>query len=533
MSAKGSLVLVLHAHLPYVNHPSSPDFLEENWFFEGVVETYIPLITMLESLAKDGIKAGLTLSISPTLGAMLENENLEKKLIAYVESRLALLEKESERAGDREPLAKTVRLYQRVYEQAAGLLHRYSGDIITPLKQFQAAGHIEIITTSATHAVLPLLPRPEALRAQIAVAAGDYEDRFNRKSSGFWLPECAYDRRLQTYLKLSGFNFVFLESHGVQFGSPSAPRGVYSPYRTPNGLSVFGRDCESSREVWSSRYGYPGDPVYREFYRDLGYDGEEGYLNPWLAGQRRPLGLKYHRITGEVDLAKKELYDPDAALARVEEHAADFLAKRLAQVEAISAANGGNRPVITGCYDAELFGHWWFEGPAFLESVIRRIRQDRLPLQLVTPSEYLNSCQEPPELEPDLSSWGEKGYFDPWLNQANDSIYAPILGATERMVEMANRFRSHDLTHVSSRALNQAAREVLLSQASDWPFLLYIDSHARYAGERVRGHCRNAEELLTQVLERRVDERNLAALERDHSLFPRLDFRIFSSASEF
>ncbi|MDQ7773697.1 MAG: DUF1957 domain-containing protein [Elusimicrobiales bacterium] len=532
MSAKGSLILVLHAHLPYVNHPSSPDFLEENWFFEGVVETYIPLITMLESLAKDGIKAGLTVSISPTLGAMLENESLEKKLIAYVDSRLALLEKEAERAGDREPLAKTVRLYQRVYEQAAELLRRYSGDIITPLKQFQAAGQIEIITTSATHAVLPLLPRPEALRAQIAVAAEDYEDRFNRKSSGFWLPECAYDRRLQTYLKLSGFNFVFLESHGVQFGSPSAPHGVYSPYRTPNGVAVFGRDCESSREVWSSRYGYPGDPSYREFYRDVGYDGDEEYLRPWLGGQRRPLGLKYHRITGEVDLAKKELYDPDAALERVEAHAADFLAKRMAQVDAL-AANGVARPVITGCYDAELFGHWWFEGPAFLESVIRRIRQDRLPVQLVTPTEHLNSCQEPPELEPELSSWGEKGYFDPWLNQSNDSIYAPILGATERMVEMANRFRSHDLTHVSSRALNQAAREVLLSQSSDWPFLLYIDSHSKYAGDRVRGHCRNAEELLSQVLEKRVDERALASLEREHALFPRLDFRIFSSASEF
>jgi len=302
MSAKGSLILVLHAHLPYVNHPSSPDFLEENWFFEGVVETYIPLITMLESLAKDGIKAGITVSISPTLGAMLENESLEKKLIAYVDSRLALLEKEAERAGEQEPLAKTVRLYQRVYEQAAELLHRYSGDIITPLKQFQAAGQIEIITTSATHAVLPLLSRPEALRAQIAVAAEDYEDRFNRKSSGFWLPECAYDKRLQTYLKLSGFNFVFLEAHGVQFGSPAAPSGVYSPYRTPNGLSVFGRDCESSKEVWSARFGYPGDPAYREFYRDLGYDGDEEYLKPWLGGQRRPLGLKYHRITGEVDL---------------------------------------------------------------------------------------------------------------------------------------------------------------------------------------------------------------------------------------
>lgn len=533
MSSKGSLLFLLHAHLPYVNHPGQDDFLEENWFFEGVVETYIPLISMLDRLVRDGIRPGIAISISPTLGAMLENENLEKKLNRYIDARLELVEKELVRTEGDPALSKTARLYARLYEEAARSIHKYSGDLITPLKQLQHAGHIEIITTAATHSILPLLAHPEALRAQISAAADDYFDRFNRKASGFWLPECAYDSRLQTYLKLSGFKYVFTEAHSVNLADAAPKCGVYASYRTPNGLNIFARDADSSKEVWSAKFGYPGAPAYREFYRDLGYDADYEYIKPYLSadGARRPLGIKYHRITGPVDLAGKLYYDPDEAMATVDRHAADFLARRMKQIDELHAS-GSVRPVVVSCYDAELFGHWWFEGPAFLESVLRKIRQDRLPLQFVTPGEYMNSNPEPAEITPRISSWGENGYFDPWLNESNDSIYPGILDATNRMIDTANRFRNQDLPAVTLRALNQAAREVLLAQSSDWPFLMYIGSHSQYAAGRVEAHTSNAVRLLAEVLERRVDEKALAELEKKNSLFQRLDFRLFASVSQ-
>ena len=535
MSSRGSLMFLLHAHLPYVNHPQDSAFLEESWFFEAVVETYVPLISVLERLSAEGIRPGVTISISPTLGAMLENEALERKLGIYVESRLELLEKELERAKDDPALLKIVQLYHDLYAEAAELLHKYSGDLITPLKALQHAGQIEIITTAATHAVLPLLARPEAVRAQLAVAAEDYQDRFNRKAAGFWLPECAYEPRLNSYLKLSGFDYTFMESHAVEAAGEQAPNGVYSPYRTSNGLGLFARDAASSREVWSAKFGYPGDPAYREFYRDYGYDGDLEYLRPYLGndGARRPLGLKYHRITGPgADLSAKQYYDPDEALARVDAHASDFLDRRQRQTDDFYSARGG-RPLIVSCYDAELFGHWWFEGPAFLEAVIRRIRTERLPLQFVTPTEYLNSCQEPQEISPGISSWGENGYFDPWVNETNDFIYPAVYAATDKMIETANRYRNQDLNSLSTRALNQAARETLLSQSSDWAFLLYIGSHADYAKGRLEDHSANALRLLSEVIEKKVDEQALAALERKNCVFPRIDFRIFASVSKF
>jgi 1,4-alpha-glucan branching enzyme len=202
------------------------------------------------------------------------------------------------------------------------------------------------------------------------------------------------------------------------------------------------------------------------------------------------------------------------------------------QVEEIHAGKD-IRPVIVGCYDAELFGHWWFEGPAFLECVLRKIRQDRLPLQFVTPGEYINSAQEPPQLNPQISSWGENGYFDPWVNEKNDFIYPQVLAVTDRMIETANRFRNHDLNLLTSRALNQAAKETLLAQSSDWPFLMYIGSHAQYAAGRVKGHVSNASRLLAEALEKKIDEKALAGLEKNNNIFPKLDFRLFASVSKF
>jgi len=529
MSSKGYLVINLHAHLPFINHQGK-DYIEENWFFEAVAESYIPFIKMVDGLVKDGIRPSLTLSLSPTLGAMLENDNLEKKLKRYLNSRLDLIEKEYARAGN-EGALNALKIYQNLYEDAVETVVKYSGDLITPLKQFQHSNDIEIITTSATHSVLPLLVQKEAVNAQIAMAVEDYKDRFNKAPSGFWLPECAYDERLPECLKLNNLKYFFLESNAVE---SAARNGVFSAYSTQNDVNFFLRDSVSSMEVWSSQFGYPGNEYYREFYRDIGYDRETEYLKPFTNSELRiPTGLKYHRITGKnCDLADKEYYDREKALEAVDRDASDFLEKRVAQMNELSEKLQA-KPLIVNCYDAELFGHWWFEGPAFLDKVIRKIRQDRIPLQIVTPSEYLEISQAPQKMEPNVSSWGENGYFDPWLNQENDFLHDKIYEINQRMVSVANRFKNQDLKNATSRALNQAAREVLLLQSSDWPFMLHTGSHAQYALEAFHGHLKNADKLIKGILEKNLDEAFLSRLEKEHNIFPRMDFRIFCSKSSF
>lgn len=526
---KTYLILNLHAHLPYIP-PSANGTLEENWFFEAVVESYIPLIKMMETLSDEGIRPGLTLSISPTLGAMLENEEMEKKLRKYVSSRIALCEKEMEISRDQR-VSGVILMYKSLYESAMETLSKYSGDLITPLKRFQHNAQIEIITTSATHAVLPLLSHREAVKAQIATACEDYRDRFNRGTAGFWLPECAYSPGLEKELKLSNIKYFFLESHAA---GHSFANSVFSSYSSGDGLNYFFRDSESSRMVWSSSFGYPGNGAYREFYRDIGYDRDTSYLREYTGTEFRiPTGLKYFRISGNnVPLEKKEIYDYEEAQRAVEKDASDFLSRIMARSAKVYEKTG-IRPLIVNCFDAELFGHWWFEGPEFLENVIRKIRQERLPVQIVTPGEYMGLSPSSQGQTPGVSSWGEKGYFDPWLNEKNDFIYPKLYEVTARMVKIADRYKNQDLPHLTRRALNQLGREILLAQSSDWPFMMYTGPHREYAQKRFLNHIENAVLIMEGISEKKIDEKKILALEKENNVFQRMDFRIFCSGTSF
>jgi len=526
MSNKGYLIINLHAHLPFINHIDK-NYIEENWFFEAVVESYVPFIRMIENLQKDNIKPSITLSLSPTLGAMLENENLEKKLKIYINSRLELIEKEFSREND-ERIHKILKVYQNLYEQAAEMVVRYSGDLITPLKRFQASGDIEIITTSATHSILPLLIHKEAIDAQITMAVEDYKDRFNKAPLGFWLPECAYDSRIPDFLKINDLKYFFLEDNSVDLNSENE---ILSHYKVSNGLNVFLRDSNSSMQVWSSQFGYPGNGEYREFYRDIGYDREIEYLKEFTGSDLRiPTGLKYYRVTSlNTELSSKEYYDYEKALIRAESDARDFLGRIISRFDSYN--NLKSKPLIVNCYDAELFGHWWFEGHIFLENIIRIIRKDRIPVQIITPSEYIAISQSPQFISPQLSSWGEGGYFDPWLNESNDFIQEKIYEATEKMINLANRFKNQDLSLLYKRALNQSAREVLLLHSSDWPFLIYLGSHREYAIKRFYSHLENFEKLIKGVIDKNIDEQLLINLEKQNNIFPRINFKIFSSKS--
>ncbi len=534
MSARGHLCIVLHAHLPFVRDPHKEWFLEEDWFFEAVAETYVPLILLIERLAKENIRPALTISLSPTLCAMLEDEVMAARCRRYLLKRYELAEEEISRLADDDPFLKAAVKYRDLFSQALEVFDRFSGDLITPFKQFQQNNWIEIITSSATHAVMPLLIHPEAVRAQISLAAADYQERFGCKPKGLWLPECAFEPRTAQYMKLAGFNYFFMENHGLAYANPAPRHGVYMPTRVRGGLCAFARDAESAKEVWSSKFGYPGDEAYREFYRDLGYDADYEYIKPYLHpdGVRRSIGLKYHKITGPVELAHKQPYDPDIAAETAMRHAQDFLKKRMAQVEKIYAEQN-IRPVIVGTYDAELFGHWWFEGPQFLENVIRLIRQERLPLQMSTAGECCGHSNDTAEVEPEESSWGSGGYFDTWCNDKNDWIYPRVNFVTERMIELANRYQHQDLTHLDTRILNQAARETLLAQSSDWAFLLYVGSHSEFAKRQIAEHCDNFFTLAKMVAEKKPDERILHALEEKDNLFANMDFRVFASASTF
>ena len=268
----GYLSLVLHCHLPYVRHPEHEYFLEENWFYEALFETYLPLLTVFEKLESQKIPFQVTLSISPTLLSMCLDPLLQKRALRYVDGLLALTEKEWKRVKSEPAFQPVVKMYLdklRYYRKE--FVDSYHHNIAEGFKRFQDSGHLELITCAATHGYLPLLDMGEgAVRAQVATGLQLHEDFFDKKPEGFWLPECGYQPGHDSLLKEFGIKYFFLETHGLLQASPRPKCGTFAPIVCPSGVAAFGRDLESSKQVWSSKEGYPGDPNYREFYRDVG-----------------------------------------------------------------------------------------------------------------------------------------------------------------------------------------------------------------------------------------------------------------------
>jgi 1,4-alpha-glucan branching enzyme len=522
---------VLHAHLPFVRHAEHEHFLEEDWLYEAVIETYLPLLRMMDHLSRDRVRFRLTLTLSPPLVAMLQDPLLMKRCERRIESLLKLASREARRTAqhDRTLFEASLFAEQDLASLKELFVSTYRRDLVAGFLKHRAAGSIEIITCGATHGFLPLMRHtPQAVRAQIQVAVTDFRRVFGYHPEGIWLPECGYFEGVETYLVEAGLRYSFLEAHGVTDSVPTPRFGVLAPIMSPGGIAFFGRDMESSRQVWSSEVGYPGDPEYREFYKDAGWELPLKDLVDFMKPDepRRPVGLKRHRVTGKGGQLVKEPYVRGNALSRVLEHAAHFAQER--RLQAARARPRMNRPpLIVSPYDAELFGHWWFEGPQFIEQVFRNL-DARNDVVATTPPAYLAQFDECDVASPEMSTWGEKGYASVWLNETNDWIYPHYDAAARRMIRLADRFPH--ATGLLGRALNQGARELLLAQASDWAFIMKTGTMVEYATGRVIEHLKNFSDLATAIEGDGLDERTVRRFEKAWPIFPALDYRVFSSS---
>ena len=522
----GYLSLVLHAHLPFVRHPEHEKSLEENWLFEAITETYVPLLQLLGRWQQQDLNLRLTLTLTPTLCAMLQDPLLCERYLRHLDGLIQLAEKETCRTRWEPAFHDLALFYLDRFNRARDYYLACQGGLVAAFRAFQDQGRIEIITSTATHALLPLLAaHPPSVRAQVLAARDHYRACFGRDPRGIWLPECAYVREIEPALLEANLRWFIIDSHGLLRARPRPCFALFAPIFTPNGIAVFGRDLLSARQVWSRHEGYPGDPSYRDFYRDIGFDLDFDYVKPYLPAvdKRGFTGIKYHRITGPS--SHKQAYDRKAALDTADTHAAHFLQARCAQLQPL--AQTLDRPPLLVCpYDAELFGHWWYEGPEFLDSLARRATANPQALTLITPEDYLRRHPANQLAAPAPSSWGEGGYWHVWLNEKNQWLYPHLHFAQRRMTELARRFRQPDPLH--ARALTQAARELLLAQSSDWPFILRTGTSPAYARKRATDHLLRFTALYDQLSNGQLDLPWLAQIESRDNLFPDLDYRYWS-----
>jgi 1,4-alpha-glucan branching enzyme len=525
----GYFCLVLHAHLPFVRHPEYDDFLEEDWLYEAITETYIPILDVFDGLERDGVDWRMTMSVTPTLAAMLCDPLLQYRYVRHIDNLIALATKEVERTRWEPQFNRLAHMYLEHFQRSRDVfVKQYGHNLLNGFRRFFELGKLELITCGATHGFLPLMQiNRKAMHAQIEVGAREFARHFGKRPQGIWLPECGYSQGVDELLKDSGIRYFFTDTHAVLYAEPRPKFGVYAPILCPNSkVAVLARDTESSKQVWSAIEGYPGDYVYRDFYRDVGFDLDFEYLKPHLhqSGIRSHLGMKYFKITGRTD--QKEPYDPKQALDRAAEHAGNFMFNREKQVEWLSGAMDGRPSLIVAPYDAELFGHWWYEGPQWINFLLRKMCYDQQTVKTITVPEYLDKFPKVQVSQPTLSSWGYKGYCEVWLEGSNDWIYRHLHEDADRMVELTQQ--NPDPHPLKRRALNQAARELLLAQSSDWAFIMKTGTMVEYATRRTLVHVLNFNHLYEQIRHDEIDEGWLNEIERRHNLFPDIDYRVYS-----
>lgn len=545
MNPNSYFSLVLHAHLPYVRHPEHPEFFEERWFFEALTESYIPILSVIDGWITDGIDFRLTVGLTPTLVSMLDDPLLRERYVRHLDRLIRLAEQESTRLRYHTDFGPTARFYRaRLEAVRANFLDRIGGDVVGQFRKLQDAGRVEIMTSAATHAYLPHLRHtPSAVRAQVRLGVETYRRFLGRDPLGFWLPECAYYPGLDNVLADEGIRYTILEAHGLTQGGRKPRYGTYAPVVCPSGVAAFGRDVQTSRLVWSSEVGYPGDPDYRDFYKDVGFDRPPedlvGALGP--DGVDSFTGLKYHRVTGRTP--HKLPYDRDRAMSRVDVHAADFVTRlRVATAEVEKQMD--RRPILLSPYDAELFGHWWFEGPEWLDRVYRQIAAlDTPSVVTATPSEYLAEYPVGQQSTPAESSWGRGGFHEVWLNDTNDEVYPRLHGMARTMERLVDSNRKSN--EIEREVLNAAGREALLAQSSDWTFLQRAGTATEYAARRLDEHLQRFDRLagflangaLGSEVElgagKSTDEEDireeLKTIRERSALFPWLESELFSS----
>jgi 1,4-alpha-glucan branching enzyme len=512
--AAGALALVLHAHLPYVRS-GEPGSLEEDWYFQALQECYIPLLRILEAAQADPAqRPRLTLGLSPTLLSLLSDETLNRGFLPWLMVRMELLaEAPTELREAAESLFEELQTVARDWKGCGGQL-------LSRFRNLQRAGVLDLITCAATHGYLPLLrENQEAVRAQLLAAVREHQRLLEERPLGIWLPECAYYEGLDQQLLACGLRYSILDGHGLLHAQPRPRYGVYAPICSPAGVAFFARDSASTLPVWSASQGYPGDGAYREFHRDLGWDLPEDRLQDLGIRSRRPLGLKLHRVTAQgCPLEHKQPYDPGQAQTRLQQHATAYVQSRVEQLHGLTSAIE-RPPLLVAPFDAELFGHWWFEGPRFLGELFRQ--GPGMELQFTHLRDELAQGLPLQVCQPSPSSWGQGGYHDYWLNDSNAWVVPEWQRASRAMVRRVNR----GVGSVEQRGLlTQAGRELLLAQSSDWSFILRAGTTTSLARERIHRHLDRFWRLMDAIENNTpLKPEWIQAVEREDGLFPTLN----------
>jgi 1,4-alpha-glucan branching enzyme len=557
MSTLGSLCIVLHGHLPYVLHHGSYPH-GEAWLYEAAAETYLPLLDMVGECALLNARPALTIGLTPVLLEQLAHKRFKTGFITYLTERRdrATVDRREFEHDNNPHFAYLASRWEQWYQKWLDRFEQIGRDIPGEYGKRCREGHVQILTSNATHAYMPLLLNDQAIKAQMSAGTLSSKKHLGFAPRGMWLPECAYRPTwdhwmpsvlydnaryrpgLENFVAAAGVTHFFVDTHLITGGqpmgifernefrsiseqelywdnkrgwrSPLEGVGVVSEPRRPD-VFAFARHPRVSEQVWSGSIGYPGDGTYLEFHR-----------------KHKDRGLRYWKIThNKAPLSAKDPYYPDDINGKVFENAQHFCGVVREVLGGYQFAMNRQGTVVAA-FDAELFGHWWFEGIQFLRDVILSLNAAK-DVRLLTAEEALYNHPPDKVMRLPEGSWGKKGDHSVWINERTRWMWEIEYRAEGRMLKLL-----HELPWRTSDAiaglLQRAGRELLLLQASDWPFVVDTEGAVDYGVQRIAGHATNfdrvtlmAEELAAGHELSELRKIDLAELDAHDNIYPEID----------
>jgi len=541
MSEKlGQFGLVLHAHLPWVlNHGYWPH--GTNWVYEAAAETYIPLLMELNKLLNEGFTPKITIDISPVLCEMLANDKFKEGFIEYCDMKINGAKADFEqfkKLGMPGVQLNQAKFWEEFYTRTkTEFVDRYKKDLIAGFRELLEKDVLDIITCGATHGYSPLLSHESSIHGQFYTAVKNYKKHFHKEPTGTWLPECAYRPGyswkkpvgegnayprpgVEKFLSRNNISYFFIDtpllvggmSQGVyaerfpllkqlwenfnkQYKEAKSefPRSPFEPYLVSTEdaekpVAFFTRDENTGILVWSGEHGYPGSECYLDFHK-------KHYKDAMGGGS----GLRYWKVTGaKVDLGSKQLYDINVISNKLDENAGHFKEAVKGVLRNYKNANNGKTGMLCAPYDAELFGHWWFEGVWFINRLVRFFAMDQ-EVEMVHCRNFLETNGMPEKtVQIPEGSWGAQNGHYIWLNKDNTWTWEKIYEIEPLVEELVTKYHDSENSDII-RILKQICRENLIMQASDWQFLISTWSARDYAENRFSQHYEDIKRLVGLV----------------------------------
>lgn len=489
MKPVGTFCLVLHTHLPWVAHQGSWPVGEE-WLHQAFTGSWRRVLAVLDRLAEHGHRGVLTLGVTPVVAAMLDDPYCLAELHGWAGRwqlravALAARPELAELAGYE---------YRAATRCLADLEARWlTGGLSGVLRPLLDGGVIELLSGPATHPFQPLLTERFAA-AQLQLGLTDTRLRTGHNVGGIWAPECGYAPGMAGFYERHGVTHFLLDGPGLR-----GETGLARPAED-TGVLAFGRDLPLSERIWSSRTGYPGGTAYRDFHT---FDHSSGF---------RPA-----RVTGT---DQKRPWQPAAAAAAVLRDARDFVAAVRDRLLAVRAQLG--RPgLAVAAFDTELFGHWWYEGPQFLDAVLRLLPAAGVRVSTLSAAAAAGLVGAPVELP--ASSWGAGKDWRLWNNDQLAELNAGLAEMQKRLFNIVDRIGP---TPARRPELDQLTREALLASSSDWAFMISRDSAADYGWQRSGQHLARFT-ALAEAIEHGGGHRLAAQLRCGDGPFGHLDGRL-------